>query len=189
MRKAPIFNKVLKFANDYLDDNFAYKIEPMPIVTGAVTVSAKTNQSRKAAVNQLNKVASSKSGPPQNYLLISTLNIERRSKIPRSSRDAVRLGIIHVILLIIKLSGNSIDHKQLFAALNEIHLCRNDTDELAQGDLDSFLEQLKREKYILKEKRNFMESDSIYSWGPRAYIEFPSENMAEFLYKVKLNII
>jgi len=38
MRKAPIFKQVLIFANDYLNDNFAYKLEPMPVVSGAVTV-------------------------------------------------------------------------------------------------------------------------------------------------------
>lgn len=186
MRKGPIFKQVLKFSNDYLDENFAYKLEPMPVVSGAVTISAKTNQSRKAAVNQINKVASSKSAPPQHFVLISTLNIEKRLKIPRSSRDAVRLGIIQAILLIIKLSGNIIEHQQLIVALNEIQLCRPDTEELAQKDLESFMEQLKRERYILKEKRNVMESESVYSWGPRAFIEFPSINMAEFLYKVKV---
>ena len=184
MRKAPIFKQVLVFTNDYLDENFAYKLEPMPVVSGAVTVAAKTNKSRKAAVNQMNKVASSKSAPPQHFMLISTLKIEERSKIPRSSRDAVRLGIIQAILLIIKLSGNIIEHQQLIAALNEIQLCRPDTEVLTQKDLESFMEQLKRERYILKEKRNMMESESVYSWGPRAFIEFPSINMAEFLYKV-----
>lgn len=184
MRKAPIFKEVLKFTNKYLEDNFGSKLEPMPFVTAAITAAAKTNQSRKAAVNQLNKVTSSKSAPPQHYMLVSTLKVEERAKIPRSTRDAVRLGIIQAILLIIKLSGNSIEHKQLVAALNELQLCRNNSEELAQGDLESFLEQMKREKYILKEKKNLVEVESVYSWGPRAYVEFPSNNMAAFLYKV-----
>lgn len=184
MRKGPIFKNVLKFTNKYLEEMLGYKIEPMPFVTAAVTAAAKTNQSRKAAVNQMNKVASSKTSPPQHYMLVSTLKVEERSKIPRSTRDAVRLGVMQSILLIIKLSGNSIEHKQLVAALNEIQLCRNNSKELAQGDLESFLEQMRREKYILKEKKNLMEVESLYSWGPRAYVEFPSNNMAEFLYKV-----
>lgn len=189
MRKAPIFKQVFNFTNDYLNENFAYKLEPMPVVSGAVTVAAKTNQSRKAAVNQMNKVASSKSAPPQHYMLISTLKIEERSKIPRSSRDTVRLGIIQAILLIIKLSGNIIEHQQLIAALNEIQLCRPSSEELPQKDFESFMEQLKRERYILKEKKNIMESESVYSWGPRAFIEFPSKNMAEFLFKVRTLVL
>ena len=186
MRRAPIFNKVLGYANEYLENNFAYKLVPMPIVSGAVIVSAKTNQSRKAAVNQMNKIASSKSAPPQHYMLISTLSIEEKTKLPRSTRDSIRLGIIQAILLIIKLSGNTIEHRQLITALNEINICRPESKELAQKDLDSFLEQLKREKYILKDKKNMMDNESIYSWGPRAFVEFPSENMAEFLFKVRI---
>lgn len=87
--------------------------------------------------------------------------------------------------MIIKLSGNSIDHFQLVKALNEIQMCKVDSPELSHKDLEPFLEQMRKEKYILREKRNIMETDSIYSWGPRAFIEFPPSNMAEFMFKVR----
>lgn len=185
MKKLAVFKAVLKISNEYLDENFGYKLVPLPVVSGVITAAAKTNQSRKAAVNLLNKVANSKSAPPQAYTLVSTLSTEERALIPSACRDPVRLAIIQAILLIIKLTGNTIEHQQLIAALNELQICRPDSKELSQSNLDSFMEQLKRERYIMKDKKNLMENDSVYSWGPRAYVEFPSSNMAEFLLKVQ----
>lgn len=76
MKKIAIFNKVFDYANDYLETNFAFKLVPMPLVSASVNVAAKTNQARKAAVNQSAKIANSKSGPPQIFSLISTFNQE-----------------------------------------------------------------------------------------------------------------
>ena len=176
----------MEWANKKLSDDFGFELVPLPVVTGMSVASAKTNQSRRAVVTRKAKAENSKSAPPQTFGLISNLLQNQRAMLPRASRDKVRLAILHSILMIISLSGNCIEHLHLIASLNEINLCRSDSKDFPQKDLDSFLEQLKREKYILKEKRNATcDSDSVYSWGPRAYIEFPSKNMSDFLLKVK----
>lgn len=188
MRKASIFDKVLEFANEYLSDNFGFLLVPLPVVSRPVTMSASNNKSRKAAVIQSNKASSSKTGPPQTFALISTLSTQIRAKFPTTSRDTQRLGFLHAILMIIKLSGNNIEHKHLISALNEIKLAHNENSPLLLKDLDPFLEQLKKEKYILREKKSMMDNESVYSWGPRAVVEFDPHNMAEFIFKVPLII-
>lgn len=161
----------------------------MPVVNPTNLTSAKTNQSRKAAVNQKAKVESSRSGPPQTFCLISTLTQQQRAILPSACRDKVRLAILHAILMIIKLSGNVIEHSQLIASLNQIKLFCVDSHKYPLKELEPFLEQLRRERYILKEKKNITDSESIYFWGPRAYIEFPPTNISEYLLKVKFYII
>jgi len=187
LRKGVLFDKVFKLANESLNENFGCLLVPLPIVAKPIIVSASTNKSRKAAVIQSNKAANSKYSAAQSFALISTLSINEKSLIPQNVRDTQRLAVIQAILMIIKLSGNMIEHRHLLAALNDIKLAHNDTGPLPFKDLDSFLELMKREKYILREKKNLLETESIYSWGPRAYIEFQPKRMANFLFKVMNN--
>ena len=179
-----MLNSVLELANSKLEEEFAYSLVPLPVVSGPTVAASKTSQSKKAAVNQANRINNSKNGPPQNFILVSTLSPEKRAIIPRNCRDAVTLAITHTVLMVIRLSGNLIEHHQLISALNEVQLCRQNSPQLPQKELEGFLEQLKKEKYILKDRKSVTESESVYSWGPRAYIEFPPPKMAEFLYKV-----
>lgn len=156
----------------------------MPVVSASNIAAAKTNQSRRAAVNQKARTETSKSGPPQTFCLISTLSNQQRAMMPSASRDKIRLAVLHAILMIIKLSGNSIEHGHLIGSLNDIQLFLADSPRYALKDLDPFLEQIRKERYILKEKKNITDSVSIYSWGPRAYVEFPPKNIAEYLLQV-----
>lgn len=181
MRKIEVFKKVLIHTNTYLEENFAFKLVPLPVVSASVNVPAKTNRAKKSAVAQANKMANSKTSPPQMYSLVSTFTQKERSKFPATSRDPLRLAIIHTTLMIIKLSGNNVDRPQLVKALHEIQMCKTDSSELPLKDLDAFLEQLKKEKYILKERKNVTETEPVYSWGPRAFIEFPPKSMTDFL--------
>lgn len=193
LKKDQIFKNVFKLANEYLDTNFGFELIPLPVIAGPVaTSSVSTNKSRKAAVIQNQKAHSSKSLPPQAYILISTLPTQNRAFLPSASRDPVRLAIIQAILMIISLSGNNVEHNDLFKALNEINLFRdtytdnssNEALSFKRKDFDPFLEQLRKERYILKVKNEMVENGSIYSWGPRAYLEFSPKNMSEFLFKV-----
>ena len=179
-----MFNSVLEVTNSKLEDEFAYQLVPLPIVGGPAVASAKTSLSKKAAVNQSTRINNSKQGPPQNFILISTLSPEKRAIIPRNSRNSRKLAITHTVLMVIKLSGNLAEHHQLISALNEVQLCRQSSPDLPQKDLEAFLEQLRKEKYILKDRKSVTDAESVYSWGPRAYIEFPPVNIADFLLKV-----
>jgi len=175
----------LELANSKLDAEFAYQLVPLPVVSGPAVAAAKTSQSKKAAVNQSNRIGNSRSGPPQNFILISTLSPGNRAIIPRNCRNSSKLAITHTILMIIKLSGNLVEHQQLISTLNEVQLCRQNSPQLPQKDFEAFLEHVRKEKYILKDRRSVTESESVYSWGPRAYVEFPPANIAEFLHKVR----
>lgn len=185
IRKGPVFNRVFAKANEFLESNFGYRLVPLPVVAGSANVAAKTNKSRRAVVAQANKISGSKAGPPQNFILVSTLNHHQRSLISRNCRNPEHLAVLHTVLMIIKLSGNSLEHQHLIAAMNELRLCLDDSSVMPLKDFDSFLDRIRREKYILKEKKNLMDTESVYSWGPRAYIEFPPANMAEFIFKVR----
>lgn len=167
-----------------LEDEFGYKLVPLPVLSASVFTAAKTSQSRRAAVNQSNKISNSKNGPAQNFILISTLSIEKRALIPRNTRNSVKLALTHTVLMSIKLSGNLIEHYQLISVLNELQLCRQNSPHLPLKDLETFLEQLRKEKFILKERKSLTEAESVYSWGPRAFVEFPPNNMATFLHKL-----
>lgn len=172
-------------ANIKLEDEFAYQLVPLPVVGGPAVAAAKTSLSKKAAVNQVTKIQNSKTGPPQSFILVSLLSSDKRAIIPRNTRNATKLAFTHTILMIIRLSGNLIEHLQLISALNEVQLGRQNSSHLSLNDLDGFLEHLRKEKYILKDRKSMTESESVYSWGPRAYIEFPPSNIAEFLHKVR----
>lgn len=167
-----------------LEDEFAYQLVPLPVVSGPAVAAAKTSQSKKAAVNQSTRISNSKIAPPQNFILISILASDKRAIIPRNSRNASKLAVTHTILMIIKLSGNLVEHLQLISTLNEVQLCRQNSPQLPLKDFEGFLEQLRKEKYILKDRKSMTEPESVYSWGPRAYIEFPPTNIADFLHTV-----
>ena len=123
------------------------------------------------------------------FILVSKLSPEKRALIPRNCRDAVSLAVTHTILMTIILSGNLIEHHQLISALNEVQICRQHSPVLPQKDLEGVLEQLRKEKYILKDRKSVTDPESVYSWGPRAFIEFPPNRMADFLHKVKFIFI
>lgn len=185
LKKASIFNKVFELANRKLKDDFGYELVPLPVVAPInISAAAKTNQSRRAAVNQKAKAEISKTGPPQAFCLVTTLTQQQRAIMPRTCRKRRDLAVIHAILMIIKLSGNVIEHRHLIASLNEIELFVVDSSGSNAYDLEHFLEKMKRERYILKERNSIIDSESLYSWGPRAYVEFPPKNMSEFLFTV-----
>lgn len=179
----------MELANNYLSENFGFKIVELPMVISSNVSAASTSASRKAAITQKSKVASSSNQLAQSFALISNLSIDDRALIPRTSRDPLKLAIIQIILVVIKLSADNLDHQTLVSSLINLGLILDkNSEEMQIGKLVDVLDDLKKDRYILKTKQP-LSNNSFYSWGPRAFVEFPPENLANLLFKVNYHIL
>lgn len=163
---------LINAANIKLEEEFAMKLVPLPARTRHI--STQTVAGRRTVTAAQNTKPSTMGN--NKYILLSST--ERRLDGVAFHPNPARLGLLSVILTLIVLSGNELEEEILMEKLAGLSIDFPYDGQF--GSIDTWIDELKKQKYIAADKKLDDPNVIILSTGPRAALEFPPERLAAF---------
>ncbi|KAG2232214.1 hypothetical protein INT48_003904 [Thamnidium elegans] len=127
-----------------------------------------------------------RTGTSGTYVLRYNMKKQYRTKeiITQSADEYKQTGILYIILGLIFLNSQSMTSPDLYEHLNRLKVTKTKSEF---GDREELLNSFQRNHYLKKSKRPDTSGDEIeydFTWGPRAKLEIPPQNMVNFLLEV-----
>ncbi|KAJ3410939.1 LMBR1 domain-containing protein 2 [Chytridiales sp. JEL 0842] len=140
-------------------------------------------KSRKPAAGEAVPAGDNTANSKQ-YALRSTLANEERTGVSWGP-ETPSMGLLCVILTLIHCSGRSLSDDSLMAYLGRLRIRMGDNHHHQLGSISQLFDSFVKHGYLEKAKRVGDESQGFdYRWGPRAYIEFPVDNIHLFVSEI-----
>lgn len=180
------FKELIARTNECLLEDF--DMELVPLSTSSRQFDTNTVAGRKAA-SAAAQVRSSRNPTQSNTHSVPSVSsssafiLLRRKTGMIAYRDCPKMALLAVILCLISLSENQqMDEDVLKDKLALFGIEWNARREAVLGcNLEEWISDLKRQRYLVTGKRSDEANITIYSIGPRAVSEFPPEALAGFV--------
>jgi hypothetical protein len=186
--KKGLLNGAIELANAQLRKLFGMQIIPLPpsLESKLLLPSASNSARRKQAVAQAVKASHTPNTVPMAYALVSSLPDEEANLLPARNSIPAELALLQVILVTIALSGGVLDYHDLRNALMDVNLYTASLNDPEIGALDALLAKFTKQRHLVKARNPADTSSHIFTWGPRAFVEFPIESLTELIYTVQI---
>ncbi|CAG8602572.1 3845_t:CDS:2 [Funneliformis caledonium] len=161
------FQVVFEKAQELLVDIFGMSLAELPLKEKKAGGSRKPTSSTKYVLKNILS---------QDYRKVGIISWEKNN-------EEESMGLLTVILSLIHVNGKLLSDEQLAHYFRRLCLIDNDKFDLEKV-LSTFVKQgyLNKQKVSRSDQSQNPEKESLeYSWGPRAKVEMPEENLIEFI--------
>ncbi|GAA5799148.1 hypothetical protein HPULCUR_004558 [Helicostylum pulchrum] len=143
-------------------------------------------ESSTQAPNSAAQGDTERTGTSGTYVLRYNMKKQYRTKeiITQSTDEYKQTGILYIILGLIFLNSQSMTSPQLYEHMDRLKVTKTKSEF---GEREELLNSFQKNQYLKKTKRPDTSGDEIeydFTWGPRAKLELPPQNMVNFLLEV-----
>lgn len=133
--------KAFELANEHLKKHFGMEIVPLLNSQNNFSVPAGTRtKSQKQSSATSNQ-------PPNMYIVVSTLNPEERALIPSNTKNPERLALLHIVLTLVKVNANRIEHMTLRNQLLDCNIISSSPNSPVSLDqFESYLDEWREQR-------------------------------------------
>ncbi|KAI8875054.1 MAGE protein, partial [Backusella circina FSU 941] len=181
--KTRLFHTVMSKAKTKLRIVFGMTLAELPVTKSLSHTQMAATQTQTQVSQRGGVTGSGGGGSSGTYILQNILKEDYNEPqiINRSDDEYIKTGILYVVLGIIFANENQMLGAELYSHLDRLHVTQASTTHDARDELIS---EFIKQKYLIKTKINEQQGDEpeyIFSWGPRAKVELPEQNIVEFM--------
>jgi hypothetical protein len=171
-----MFETILQMANSMLLETFGMELTMLPhVARKARTTTAK---GRQAAIRD---AAKEREGQRTDVYVLTSVLPEKYRRAVGLHREPEKLGFLAVLVGCVYLAGGEISEDELGGVLEPFEVSLREGGEADEqlGSVAELMEELRRQKYLVRTQLDDDNRTAVWSLGPRARVEFPPAALAD----------
>lgn len=171
-----MFETILQMSNSILMDTFGMELTMLPHVARKTRTT--TAKGREAAIRD---AAKEKQGQRTDVYVLTSVLPEKYRRMVSLHREPAKLGFLAVVVGCVYLAGGEISEDELGGVLEPFNVSLKEgggADEQL-GRVAELMEDLRKQKYLVKAQLDDDNRTAVWSLGPRARVELPPSALAD----------